>query len=122
MTLSGDQNESAIIDIKNSYDAHGGNTTKNGETIDTTFKSGNARSSIEDCQKTTTIRSQKSAGGSVASRKSHSIRSLRSHQRSKRASEMQTNDFYVVGSLDTINVNYKVDVERQRIQPKPMLR
>ena len=58
----------------------------------------------------------------MASRKSHSIRSLRSHQRSKRASEMQTNDFYVVGSLDTINVNYKVDVERQRIQPKPMLR
>ena len=35
---------------------------------------------------------------------------------------MQTNDFYVVGSLETINVNYKVDVERQRIQPKPMLR
>ena len=49
MTLSGDQHESAIIDIKNSYDAHGGNTTKNGETIDTTFKSANARSSIEDC-------------------------------------------------------------------------
>ena len=29
---------------------------------------------------------------------------------------------YVVGSLDTINVNYKVDVENQRVQQKTHLK
>ena len=81
MTFSGGvKHESAIIDINNSMDVANNKHAYN-DTIDTTFKSGGtgARSSIEETQKTTTIRSQKSAAGSVHSRKSHSIRSLRSH-------------------------------------------
>ena len=31
---------------------------------------------------------------------------------------MQTNDFYVVGSLDTVAVNYRVDKDRQIVQRK----
>ena len=74
---------------------------------------------MEETQKTT-VRSHKSAA-SARSRRTHSIRSMRSKQRSNRASDMQTNDFYVVGSLDTINVNYKVDVDHQRVKQKPLL-
>ena len=77
-----------------------------------------AKRSMEETQKTT-VRSHKS--GSMHSRRTQSIRSLRSKHRQSRNSEMQTNDFYVVGSLDTINVNYKVDKERQRVQSKPLL-
>ena len=75
---------------------------------------GKNQRSMEETQKTT-IRSQKSAGsmgGGHQSRKSNSIRSLRQSQRSNHASQRrQTNDMYIVGSMDTINVNYKVDVE-----------
>ena len=80
MTFTGGvKHESAIIDINNSMDVN--NKHAHNDTIDTTFKSGGtgARSSIEETQKTTTIRSQKSAAGSVHSRKTQSIRSLRSH-------------------------------------------
>jgi len=65
---------------------------------------------VDSLQKTTTGRSQKSSN-TINSRKSRSIHSLRRSQQRSRASEMQTNDFYVVGNLDTINVNYKVDIK-----------
>jgi hypothetical protein len=35
---------------------------------------------------------------------------------------MQTNDFYIVGSLDTINVNYKVDKAKQVVNSKVYLK
>ena len=68
-------------------------------------------------QKATTGRSQKSAN-TIRSRKSRSIHSLRRSQQRSRASEMQTNDFYIVGSLDKINVNYKVDIKNHAVNSK----
>lgn len=72
---------------------------------------------VDSLQKTTTGRSQKSSN-TINSRKSRSIHSLRRSQQRSRASEMQTNDFYVVGNLDTINVNYKVDIKNQAVNTK----
>ena len=68
----------------------------------------------------TTVRSQKS--GSQRSRRTTSIRSLKRSQKSNRASEVQTNEMYVIGgSLETVNINYKVDRENKRVQQRATL-
>ena len=74
-----------------------------------------------ETRKTTTVRSQKSAGSMAHSRKSNSIRSMRNSQRSnnnRNSQQRQTNEMYVVGSMDNIQVNYKVDVENQKVYQK----
>ena len=79
-----------------------GSYAKEGHNDSKTYK----EKSVEETQKTT-MRSEKSA--SVRSKKS--TKSIGSKQRSQRLSQTQTctNEFYVVGNLDTININYNVD-------------
>ena len=64
----------------------------------------------------TTVRSQKS--GSQRSRRTASIRSLKNRsQKSNRQSDVQRNEMYVIGgTLETVNVNYKVDKDNRRVQ------
>lgn len=85
------------------------------------FKKGEMTTQRKDeAGQTTTMRSHKSASA-VSRRTQQSIRSLRNSQRQSRASNMQTNEMYVVGSLDTININYIVDTESKVVRRKPML-
>ena len=69
----------------------------------------------------TTIKSAKSASKySNKSKKTISNRSIKSKNRSNlnQTAVRQSNDFYIVGSLDTINVDYNVNKERQHIRHK----
>ena len=75
--------------------------------------------SVDDTGSRAMRSSQKSVNNSIHSRGSKSIRSLRSRGQRSRVSGTQTNDMYVVGSMDNIQINYKVDVDNQRVESKP---
>jgi len=63
----------------------------------------------------TTVKSRGS-GASVRSRRTTSIRSNHRSQHSKRGSDVQSNEIYVIGSMETTNFNYSVDKNRRRVQ------
>ena len=68
----------------------------------------------------TTVRSRRSQA-SAASRRTTSIRSLRRSQHSKKASDVQTNDFYVIGSMETATINFSVDKQKKCVKKRDSL-
>ena len=74
-------------------------------------------SNREDTQKTT-VRSRVShaSGISQGAKSRRSIKSLRNSQRSNRGSDTQNRDIIVIGSNDTVNVNYSIDRKEKRVR------